>query len=61
MVRKPIFQNVDVHVGSADAPPIDWRKEPDDEGDRDDDAPLAETPRYVIEQLGFDPKELDDL
>ena len=37
----------------------DWRKFKDEE--LDDDAELAETPKSVVEMLGFDPlKEADD-
>ncbi len=48
----------DVHFGSADSKPADWRKENDDS--LDDDEELKETPSDVVEMLGFDPKEYSE-
>ena len=44
----------DIHFGSAAAWKINWRGEPDDDGDDDE---LAETPPDVVAMLGFDPAE----
>jgi|GEM_PF-1938735 len=46
------------YFGSVDAPPANWRSEPDDFDP--DDEELAETPPDVIAMLGFDPSELYD-
>lgn len=48
----------DVHFGTAEAKPLDWRQYKEDSAD--DDEPLAQTPTSVVAILGFDPKELDD-
>jgi hypothetical protein len=43
----------EVHFGSLDQKPIDWRKRPDNAPD--DDAELPKTPSDVVDILGFDP------
>ena len=48
----------DVHWGSADAKPADWRNAPD-EVDPDDEE-LPETPPDVVAMLGFDPLDYDE-
>lgn len=45
----------DVHFGSVEEEPEDWRETPTD--DDDDDEVLAETPPDVIQLLGFDPAQ----
>lgn len=48
----------DAHWGDAEAPLPDWRTEPDDDADPDDEL-LPETPDDVIAVLGFDPLDED--
>ena len=51
----------DVHFGGAEKPLPDWRDEEfADINDMDDDEEI-ETPEDVIEMLGFDPAEDDEL
>ncbi len=46
----------EVHFGTADAKPIDWRKTPPE---RDpDDEELEVTPPDVVRMLGFDPRNV---
>lgn len=45
----------DVHFGSADDKPVDWREATPD-STPDDDVELEQTPQDVIDMLGFDPK-----
>lgn len=45
----------EVHFGSADDKPVDWRKATPDEAP--DDVELEQTPQDVIDMLGFDPKD----
>lgn len=47
----------EVHFGSVDRGPLDWRKYKDES--LDDDEPLEKTPKSVIEILGFDPLEFE--
>jgi len=53
--------DADIHFGSIDSKPDDWRKDKDliEEIDPDDDE-LFDTPKDVIAILGFDPLEEDD-
>lgn len=46
----------DVHFGSPEAQPVDWRNAPDDDPD---DEELEETPPFVVAVLGYDPKDID--
>ncbi len=52
---KGAFALPDVTFGEVGTPPADWRKFPN-EYSADDDEELEETPPYVVEMLGFDPK-----
>ena len=45
----------DVHFGTAESSPVDWRKIETDNND-DNDEELEKTPQDVIDMLGFDPK-----
>jgi hypothetical protein len=38
--------------------PMNWRRRTDVQDIIDDDAELEVTPQYVVEMLGFDPKEI---
>ena len=49
------------HFGEVRAPLPDWRKgKSKRHSERDDDAQLDETPRDVVEMLGFDPLEFEE-
>jgi len=49
----------DVYFGTAESKPLDWRKYPDPDNDVDDDEVLPQTPKDVVEMLGFDPLDED--
>ena len=48
----------EVHYGSANDKPLNWRKAKADDVP-DDDSELDETPPDTIALLGFDPSELE--
>jgi hypothetical protein len=54
--ESPELPQITVGEIDPDAPPIDWRKEPDA---KEDDADPTQAPRHVIEILGFDPFDPD--
>ena len=45
----------DVHFGSPEEKPLDWRDEEFEDNTPDDDEELPETPKEVVDLLGFDP------
>lgn len=47
----------DVYFGHVGARDYDWREVDDEE--EDDDEELKETPKDVVELLGFDPKGVE--
>jgi hypothetical protein len=47
----------EVHFGSVEEKPLDWRAEKDSDEDNDDDLPATAA---LIDMLGFDPDELEE-
>ena len=58
-INEQLIPNIMIGEKEADEA-IDWRSL-DDSDDIDNDEELEETPENVIEGLGFDPKEIEEL